>query len=255
MMWVAFAVFLLGMAKGGFPVGTVALPIMILVWPDRSSSAREAIAFMLPALCVMDIFAVAFYRKHIEWRRIRRLIPGTLAGVVMGSVLFVSTDNALLQVSDRMLKLLIGLLGLSFVVWNIIKSRATPRLRQGKEPGWPQSSMLGVGCGITSTLAHAAGPLMQVYLLPQRLGKLEFAGTTAGFFLILNAVKLMPFATMGRLDRDKLMLLVPMLPVIPLGVLLGYVLVSVLKPQHYRMFIFTVLFGTSILLIIRTFAE
>ena len=62
------AVFLMGMAKGGFPVGLLALQLVVLLWPGTTDPTRSAMGFMLPMLCVMDIFAVAIYRKHIAWK-------------------------------------------------------------------------------------------------------------------------------------------------------------------------------------------
>ena len=64
--WMGVAVFLLGMSKGGFPVGAIALPVLILIWPDQTHAAKSAVAFMLPLLCVMDIVAWSFYRSHID---------------------------------------------------------------------------------------------------------------------------------------------------------------------------------------------
>ena len=50
LFWIGFSLFLIGMSKGGFPIGTIALPILILVWPVQARAAREAVGFMLPML-------------------------------------------------------------------------------------------------------------------------------------------------------------------------------------------------------------
>lgn len=249
MAWVALAIFLMGMNKGGFPIGSIALPILVLIWPDQSHAARSAIAFILPLLCVMDVVALAFYRRHIMWKRIVPLLPGTLAGVVVGSVLFVSAESAPLALSERALKLSIGLLGLLFVLYRAGQRWILRRLGEATRPGWKRGSVFGVGAGITSTLAHAAGPLMQMYLLPQQLPKLAFAATTAAFFFLLNLVKLVPFALYGRIAAENLRLACFVVPVIPIGVAAGYLLVRVLKPRHYVGFIYSILFVTSVMLI------
>jgi hypothetical protein len=36
LFWIGLSLFMIGMSKGGFPVGAIALPILILVWPARS---------------------------------------------------------------------------------------------------------------------------------------------------------------------------------------------------------------------------
>ena len=46
--------------------------------------------------------------------------------------------------------------------------------------------------GFTTLVANAAGPLMAVYLLAMRLPKMEYVGTGAVFFLVINLFKV-PF--------------------------------------------------------------
>lgn len=252
LLWIGLAVLLLGMSKGGFPVNSIALPMLILVWPNQAGAARSAVAFMLPLLCAMDIVALIFYRRRILWKRLLPMFPGTLAGVVVASVLFVSNENALLAVSDRVLKLCIGVLGLVFVFYRAAKTWILRHIAEAARPGPAKSSIYGLGAGITSTLAHAAGPVMQMYLLPQRLQKLQFAGTTAAFFFVLNLVKMVPFSLLGRIESGNLALAAALTPLIPVGVGLGYLLVRVTHERHYVGFIYTVLFFTSLLLIVKS---
>ncbi len=249
--WIALSIFMLGMSKGGFPVGPIALPLLILLWPDQTHAAKSAVAFMLPMLCAMDIVALAFYRKQIEWRPVLRLLPATLLGVAVASALFVSDRSAVIGVSDRVLKLLIGIIGLLFIAYQGGKKWILSHLESGKAPGWAKSSLFGFGAGVTSTLAHAAGPVIQMYLLPQHLAKLRFAGTTCVYFFILNLVKMAPFSLLGRIQRDNLVLGLHLLPVIPAGVAAGYGLVRLMKGHHYRWFIYTILLITSATLIVK----
>ena len=114
LFWIGLSLFLIGMSKGGFPVGAIALPVLILVWPTQAQAARAAVGFMLPMLCVMDIVALSFYWRKVQWRRLVFLMPATLAGVAVASFLFVSDEAALIAVSDRALKISIGFLGLWF---------------------------------------------------------------------------------------------------------------------------------------------
>ncbi len=249
LFWIGVAIFLLGMSKGGLPIAPVVLPILILVWADRASAARDAVGFMLPVLCAMDIVALAFYRRRIEWARLRPLWPGMVAGVAVASALFVADDSALIAVSDRTLRLLIGTLGLVFVAHRAAQTWWLKRLKPDGGQSWARGSACGFAAGVTSTLAHAAAPVMQVYLLPQRLDKLVFAGTTAAFFFVLNLVKVVPFALLGRLKGESLLLGLKVLPMAPVGVAVGYAAVRLLKPKHYVGVIYTVLAVTSALLV------
>ena len=250
--WIGLSVLLLAMSKGGFPVGSIALPILILMWPDQARSARSAVAFLLPVLCAMDVVAIAFYRRQIQWNRLLRLFPASLAGVALGSLLFVSDEAALVAVSDRTLKLCIGILGLCFVLYHATRKWLFAHLVESVQPGWAKSSVFGLGAGVTSTMAHAAVPVLQMYLLPQKLPKLQFAGTTAAYFFVLNLVKMLPFALLGRIQTRNLALGGALLPLVPFGVGLGYILVRMMKSRHYTGFIYAVLFITSVLLIVKS---
>jgi uncharacterized membrane protein YfcA len=174
-----------------------------------------------------------------------------LLGVAAGSVLFVSPASALVPVSDRCLSFGVGLIGIAFVLYQALRRRILTRLSALGTTGWKVSTVFGITAGLTSTLAHAGGPVLQMFLLPQKLPKLHFAGTTVAFFFTLNLVKMVPFTLLGRFERADLYLGAAMLPVIPLGVAAGYGLVRAMKPRHYVGFIYTVLAATSALLIIK----
>jgi uncharacterized membrane protein YfcA len=250
LFWIGLSLFMIGMSKGGFPVGAIALPILILVWPTQAQSARAAVGFMLPMLCIMDLVALSFYWRKVQWRRIVFLMPGTLAGVALASFLFVSDESMVIAVSDRALKIMIGMLGILFVIYFATK-KGILRHIHASQPTWTKGSLFGFGAGITSTLAHAAGPVMQMYLLPQQLEKKKFAGTSCAYFWMLNLIKLIPFALLGRIQPDNLKLGGVLLPVIPLGVALGWWLTHKTEQKHYTALIYAVLLVTSVTLILK----
>ena len=242
-------VLMMGMSRGGLPIAGVTLPLLIIVWPEQGQAARSAVAFMLPLMCFMDVLGIVLYRGKPDWSHLRKLLPATIVGVFVASLLFVAEGG--ISFSDRTLKLVIGILGLLFTVWQIwgigyFKSR------QWSSDSFPmRPSLYGFSAGITSTIAHAAGPVMQMYFLPAGLTKTRFAATSVYFFFFLNAIKLLPFALLGRFSRDQLIASVWILPVIPIGVLLGYLTVRLMREHYYIRFIYLSLFSTSILLIYR----
>ncbi len=253
MIWTAVSVFLIGVSKGGIPVGPIALPLLILAWPGKTEPAKTAVAFMLPLLCIMDIFAVAFFRNNIDWKRLKPLIPGSIAGILVGSILFVSRDAARLSIPDTGIKFCIGLVGLGFVFYQAANKWILKKVMINTAvPGIAKGSAYGFSGGMVSTLAHASGPIMQMYLLPQGLDKMVFAGTTAVYFFILNLLKMIPFLYLGRIETANLVLGAYMLPLIPAGVALGYFLVKVMKDTHYTGLIYGVLLFTSVTLIIKS---
>ncbi len=254
LLWLALSVFLLGMAKGGFPIGNVALPLIVLSWPASAEATRQAVAFMLPILCLMDIGAWLVYHRYIQWRILLPLFPGMLAGIAAGSALFVFSPEQGVGLSDRALRLIIGLLGIAFCFWHGARGRLTGRNIR-RLPERVNGMLFGATAGLTSTLAHAAGPVMQMYLLPRNLPKMQFAATIGAFFLVLNGVKLIPFAAAGRFTPANISIALLLLPLIPVGVGCGYMLVKRTREEHYTKLIQFVLFGASVLLITRALLD
>ncbi len=250
LVWIALSLFLIGMSKGGFPVGTVAMPLLVLMWPGETGAARAAVGFLLPMLCLMDIGAVWLYRTHIDWSRIRRMLPGSLVGVAIAAGLFISDQHALIHVTDAVLRIAIGTLGLLFVGWYAAGKWILARLAKAHTPGPTACFAYGAAAGITSSLAHAAGPVMQMALLPQRLPKMQFAATMTAYFFTLNLIKMVPFTLLGRIKPEFLLLGLIMLPIIPIAVLSGFLLVRITKDHHYTAFIYVALAITSLFLIL-----
>jgi len=70
-------------------------------------------------------------------------------------------------------------------------------------------------------LANAAGPIMALYFLAVALPKLEFVGTSAWFFFILNVFKVPFSAGLGLIHKDTLLLNAVLVPVIVIGLFAG----------------------------------
>jgi len=246
---ITVVVLIMGMSKGGFPISGVTLPLLILLWPEQGQAARSAVAFMLPLLCMMDIVGVFLYRGKPDWSHLKKLVPMTVCGVIVASILFVSDTG--ISFSDRTLKLVIGILGLGFTAWQMSLKRMSGKKNISNQHSRFRAPWYGFFAGFTSTIAHAAGPVMQMYFLPTGLAKTQFAATTVYFFLFLNAIKLIPFALLGRFSKDQLVANLWLLPIIPVGVYLGYTFVRIMREQHYIRFIYITLTITSGLLVYR----
>jgi uncharacterized membrane protein YfcA len=205
-----FGILLTGIFKGGFgggPGGIAVALMSIFVAP------ADAAGIVLPILCAMDIFGLLAYRNSWSRHHVRVLIPGALLGIVLGALAFG-------VVPVKWVRLLIGLIAVTFTLnrWFDIAQRLGSNL--GK-PGRVIGFFSGATSGLTSTLAHAGGPPLLVYLLPQRMEKTIFVGTSVVFFAIVNYVKLIPYGMLGQLSTDNLGLSLLFAPLAPLGIWLG----------------------------------
>ena len=68
---------------------------------------------------------------------------------------------------------------------------------------------------------------------------------------MLNLVKMVPFVWFGRIQPDNLRLGAALLPVIPLGVALGWWLTHRTEQKYYTLLIYAVLLITSVTLILK----
>ena len=75
--------------------------------------------------------------------------------------------------------------------------------------------------GFTSFMAHAGGPPLNVYLLPQGLEKRLFVGTVAVFFIVVNWMKFVPYALLGQFHAGNLTTSLALTPLAPAGIWLG----------------------------------
>ena len=197
-----------GVSKTGIGgLGVLASAIFVLVMPDH---AKLAAGLVLPMLIFGDIVAVLSYWRHARWIHIGRLFPWTAGGVVLGWL-------AMGRIDDRQARLLIGTIVLVLTALQLLR-----RLRgAAAAPAWWYAPVIGVLAGFTTLVANAAGAIMAVYLLTLRLPKLEFVGTAAVFFLLVNLFKVPFMIQLGLLTAGSFSFNLLLAPAVFAGALGG----------------------------------
>jgi len=206
-------VFLVGMSKGGFGggLGMLAVPLLSLM-----IDPRLAAAILLPILCVMDLFSWRNFRGIWDKLNLKILLPGALIGTLAGALTFEMADADMIRFG-------IGCLSIFFVVHYLWGKHYLEQLQQ-KPPNRIAGTFWGALAGYVSYIAHAGGPPVAIYLLPQRMSKSLLAGTTIVFFALVNFIKLIPYIALGQLDLHAFYTSLALLPLAPLGVALGFYL-------------------------------
>jgi uncharacterized membrane protein YfcA len=237
-----FAILLTGISKSGFGggAGGVAVPLMsIFIAPP------EAAGIMLPILCAMDLFGVHAYRGLASWSHLKVLLPGALIGITVGGFAF-----GALPVDA--IRLLLGVIAVTFALnrWLRLTERLAARFeRVGGPPGRRAGVAWGALSGFTSTLAHAGGPPFSIWMLPQKLDKTTLVATSVVFFLVVNYVKLVPYAMLGQLNASNLAASLLFAPLAPLGIWLGVRVHRKLSDRVFYAISYTLLFATGLKLI------
>jgi len=223
------AAVLIGIAKTGFGgLGMLSVLLFAQLMP-----AKQATGIVLPLLCFGDIIAAFYYRQHAKWVHLWRLFPWTAAGVVVGYF-------TLGRITDQQARQMIGAIVLALVTLHLIRRRGAAG-REG-EHGWWFAPTIGILAGFTTLIANAAGPLMAIYLLAMRLPKMDYVGTGAVFFLLMNLFKVPFMVNLGLITWSSFQLnLMLALPVVA-GTMVGR---RILTRVDQRMFENIVLFVSA----------
>jgi uncharacterized membrane protein YfcA len=220
---VFLAVFFIGLTKSGFGsgLGLLAVPMITLAMariPGRG--AQAGIGFMLPLLIAGDLIAVWQYRRLFSLAIVKRLLGGSIVGLVLGGVLLWWFHR---QNSERLVGAVISIeIGIEsiFLVslhwWRQVRGLQKHLLREPL-----RSNLTGGFAAVSSTLAHGAGPIIATYLLPLQLDRQLYVGTCATYFFLLNTAKLPSYAITGQFHNASPMFALRFLPVVLAGAIFG----------------------------------
>lgn len=201
------AVLMMGLAKSGFLMGfgSLATPLLALAVP-----VPQAAAIMLPLLLVMDATGVASLWRERDDALLKLLLPASLLGTVIGTVVFgLFPAKAVAGV--------VGALTLLFIAQRLV----FPPRADARPPSRALGFVLGTAGGFTSFVAHAGGPPIGAYVLPLKLDPVRLTATLAVLFGAINLSKWIPYAWLGLFDLRNLATSLVLVPLAPLGVWLG----------------------------------
>jgi len=213
------AILLLGLAKGGFGgVGApVALPVMSMGIP-----VETAIGVLLPVLLTIDVVNVTTHRKNADYKTILLALPGAFVGVAIGSYLIFAIPSHIVGAG-------VGIIAILFAI-HALRKQAGPGTGLARWLAVP----FGMASGFTSSLAHAGGPPIHIYLLSRGYEQLKFVATANMFMASVNVLKIGPFLATGTMNAETLRLAAWLLPAAALAAVLGYFIAKVLPKPAFK---------------------
>jgi uncharacterized membrane protein YfcA len=221
------SVLLVGFAKtaiGG--VAAISIAVFAAVLPARASTGT-----LLPLLLVGDVLAVLVYRRHANWRLLWRLFPWVAVGTLLGVGFVAVVDDTVMRRSIGVVLLL--LVGLQLATRGERLQRFAARQDRSARGRHAVASVVGIAAGILTMVANAAGSVMTLYLLMSGTLMLEFLGTGAWFFFLVNLFKVPFSAGLGLLDGSALLLDLVLAPLVVVG---GFVGVHTVKRLDQKTF-------------------
>lgn len=234
----ALCALFVGMSKVGIAgISMFYIPVLALIFGGKTSTG-----ILLPMLMMADIFGVAYYHRHAEWKYLAKLLPWAFVGIGIG--LWVGK-----VINDEWFKNIIAVLvfaGVGIMLWRERQKRTNlfPHT-------WWFAAIMGILGGFATMIGNVAGPIFAIYMLAMNLPKNAFIGTGAWFFLIVNFFKFpLQVWVWNNIEWKTIILDFAMLPAIAAGAFLGIWIVRKIPDKTYRTFIVIVTVLSAFLLLI-----
>lgn len=199
-------------------MGLLVLPIVMIAFPGP-----EALGTLLPLYIITDIMAVYSYRKNISWPVIARFLPLGFLGILVGA-------SVLSGIDSEQFVLLLGAIIIAMILLGFYLDARPASFMQKPIAAYT----IGFSGGIISMVANAAGPLISLFLLEQKLTKESYVSTRAWSFFIINLVKLPMYLGLGLLSQESLIISSYALPGLMVGIVIGYHFLKHVSPVHFK---------------------
>lgn len=213
----------IGVSKSGFP-GISMLHVVLYAFVF---GAMDSTGVLLPMLVVGDVCAIGFFGRSADWKHVRRLLPPTVVGILIGWLMMDRLD------ADQF-KWIVGGIILALTIVQMVRTYRPNAFDSVPHQAW-FAIVLGLLAGVTTMLANAAGPVVALYLLAVALPKWELIGTSAWLFLVLNVFKLPLSFNLGLIDGSTLLIGACFAPLIPIGMLGGRWLVQRVSQKWFNL--------------------
>ena len=229
----------------GVGAGIFLLPFLSLVLP-----AKFALGLGAPIMLVSDIAGVVYYWKEWDKNELFLLLPPAFLGVILGALMIQTIPNELFR-------LFIGIFAIVFSSYQLLKMKLPKSTTWGGWASWvaePKKAMavlFGFLGGVASSVIHAGGLVMSVYLIQGSKEKRVFVGTLVLFFAITNSLKVMTYLQIDILNVKMAFLVAGISPLIILGGFLGNVLNKRVSQKTFRVIVLAVILIIGINLLIK----
>ena len=235
------AVFGSAVIKNGVGVGAgiFLLPFLALVLPPKLALGLGA-----PAMLISDIVGVRNYWGEWDRKELKILLPLATIGVLFGCYLIKVTP-------DTLFKQCVGVFALLFSSVHIVKmirARYFSLREADRNPveksnrGSVLIALFGFLGGVASTVAHAGGLVMSVYMVQKRANPRVFVGTLVLFFAVINLLKLAAYLNIGIITSQTMLLVGALSPAIILGGMAGNILNKKIPLELFRLIVLVLIF-------------
>lgn len=216
----------------GFGFSIMATPFLLLLF-----EAKEAIQINILLSLVISVALISKIRKDVNTKVLKRFILGSMPGLALGIIIF-------LTVNAKQLKVGIGvaILLLTILLISKIRLRSTNR----------RDLIVGGLSGALTTGIGMPGPPLLLYFSGTDTGKGTLRATTLMFYLYIYSVSLLIqviFAGTTKLVWTSSSMA---LPLIFIGLYIGQRLFHWMPKKVFQVFVYVILLFTGMILLFST---
>lgn len=228
-----------GIIKTGFGVGAGVFltPLLSLIM-----GPKEAVGLMTPMMLITDFITLYIFWKKWDWGQVKILFPGCVLGNVVGAYY-------LSWASPTAAKVTIGMIAVLFSFFQIYKEKNPNFFRNVTFKPW-HGVLVSFFAGIASSIAHAGGIIITLYLLTVGLSKEVFVATLVCVLLISDISKAALFTNLHILTPNLILIGLAVTPVMLLGGWAGRKLMDRLNDRQYVLYINILILVSGIILLI-----
>jgi hypothetical protein len=186
---------------------------------------------MLPLMILCDFYCAWKYHRGCVWKLALRLLGGFIVGVGIATVLMMTIPG-----QQVWLKKVIGAVAIAFSLCYFGLLRDKRKIETVIPQGVWFGLVMGVLAGICSTLAHAAGPPVQMFLLSQvqTQDKQKHLGTISVYAMIGNLLKVPSYLASGAMTTSTLQITWPLALIVPVGLAVGVMIHNKLDNSKFN---------------------
>lgn len=209
----------------GFGFSILATPFLLLLFEPK-----EAVQINLILSLVISLALIKAIRSDIDYGILKRFISGSIVGLPVGIIIFLSIDMSGLKLAIGLLVILLTILLIS-----------TFRIRRDKSRDLVAGGLSG---SLTSSIGMPGPPLL-LYFSGTDTAKATLRGTTLAFYLFIYSASLIIQVIFAGTNTTIWLSSLYGLPLVAVGLYLGQRLFSKIDQHTFRILIYIILFITG----------
>ncbi|WP_422658718.1 sulfite exporter TauE/SafE family protein [Paenibacillus sp. EC2-1] len=214
----------------GFGFSIMATPFLLMIFLPN-----EAIQINIILSLLISVSLIWKIRHDIDIRLLKRVVVGSIAGVPLGILVFMTMDINALKLGLGVLLLLLTLL----LMCNFKIQRTSAR-----------DFVVGGLSGVLTTSIGMPGPPLLLYFTGTDTEKSKLRATTLAFYLFIYAISLMSQTVFAGTNQTVWTSSLLAIPMVFLGLFLGQIVFKWLNPRIFKVLTYILLVSTGIYLLL-----